>query len=299
MNNGGSVSGDVISFDQNGVIIRQADGSYSDRTPWGDFSQPSLRELVKNPKMQEFVEPFIEPPPRIRAKPTPIAIQSWPQLQRPQAASLFGALFSSGVGLVTVLLIYVANIYAGTEIAIFRSRPKGLVAGLAAIPVVGFVANIAFLAMAPPPGAQLPTRKTPGEAETAVLEMPQVELVENPLAATPAEGAGAGGLKLAHESASPSAPSQAEVQVFQAGTFTFNRRFFETKFPGFFGVVRRESDKHLVLEIKSRKGTHIAQRISRISSGDVHVDVQKAHGVEEVAIPFSEIQEIKLKPRDA
>jgi len=304
LNNGTSVSGDIISFDQNGVIIRQADGSYSERTPWGDFSQPDLRELVKNPKMQEFVEPFIEPPLRPRAKPTPIPVQSWPQLQRPQAGSLLGALFSSGVGLVAVLLIYVANIFAGTEIAIFRSRPKGLVAGLAAIPIVGFVANIAFLAMAPPPGSEPATRKAPDEGDAPVLEMPRVELVDNPLAPTPGEAgaeapAAAGGLKLAHESPSHSAPATAEVQVFQAGAFTFNRRFFETKFPGFFGVVRRESEKHVVLEIKSRKGLHVAQRISRISSNDVHIDAQTGHGVEEVSIPFSEIQEIKLKPKDA
>ena len=57
-----------------------------------------------------------------------------------------------------------------------------------------------------------------------------------------------------------------EVVTYQRGQFTFNRRFFETKFPGFFGVVRRDSEKDLVLVVKSARGLYVGQRIARIAS---------------------------------
>lgn len=309
LNNGNTISGDIISFDANGAIIRQADGTYTERTPWSDFSQANLQELVKNPKMQEFVEPFVEPPPRARAKPAAIEIKDWPHLQRAPAGGILGALFSSGVGILAVLLVYAANIYAGMEIAIFRNRPTAMVAGLAAIPFVGVFSNIAFLALPPPVGAAEPEVETApppaGKTETAGLILPRVELVENPLAPSPSESGGGEaaaaaptGLRLAHETDAAAAGPVPESQVFQRGAFTFNRRFFETKFPGFFGVVRRESEKNMVLEIKSLRGSFVAQRISRISSNELHVDVHKGHASEEVTIPFSEIQEVKLKHKD-
>ena len=79
----------------------------------------------------------------------------------------------------------------------------------------------------------------------------------------------------------------------------FNRRFFETKFPGFFGVVRREADKDMVLFIKAARGQYIGERISRISANDMYVQVHKGEASEEVMVPFSEIQEVQLKHRDS
>ena len=79
----------------------------------------------------------------------------------------------------------------------------------------------------------------------------------------------------------------------------FNRRFFETKFSGFFGVIRRDSEKDMVILIKSARGEYIAERISRISANDLHAQVRKGHASEEVMIPFTEIQEVQLKHKDA
>ena len=79
----------------------------------------------------------------------------------------------------------------------------------------------------------------------------------------------------------------------------FNRRFFETKFPGFFGVVRREAEKDMVLIIKAARGEHIVDRISRIAANDLHAQVRKGQASEEVMIPFTEIQEIRLKHKDS
>jgi hypothetical protein len=99
--------------------------------------------------------------------------------------------------------------------------------------------------------------------------------------------------------AAPTAPEATsnvpEPQVFKRGQFTFNRRFIETKFPGFFGIARREADKEMILVIKTSRGTQTATRISRIAANDMHVETP--HG--EVQVPFADIQEVTLKHKDA
>ena len=107
------------------------------------------------------------------------------------------------------------------------------------------------------------------------------------------------GLKLAHFEMPKDENEAPATQTFQRGQYTFNRRFIETKFPGFFGVVRREADRDLVLVIKSARGEYTAQRISRIAANDLHLQVQRGHASEEVMIPFQEIQEIQLKHKSA
>jgi hypothetical protein len=94
-------------------------------------------------------------------------------------------------------------------------------------------------------------------------------------------------------------PALPPTTTYQRGQFTFNRRFIETKFPGFFGVIRRDADRDMVLIIKSSRGEYVGQRISRIAANDLHLQVQRGHATEEVMIPFVEIQEIKLKHKDA
>src|SRR5439155_21870155 len=57
---------------------------------------------------------------------------------RPDPKAGIGALFSSSLSLVILLIVYCANIYAGYEIAVFRNYPVALVCALAAIaPVLG------------------------------------------------------------------------------------------------------------------------------------------------------------------
>src|SRR5439155_5085819 len=121
-------------------------------------------------------------------------------------------------------------------------------------------------------------------------------------AVNPMQAAGAehpSGLRLAHAEAEPAKPALPARTTFQRGQFTFNRRFFETKFPGFFGVIRRDADRDMVLVIKSARGQHTGQRISRITGNDLHLQVQHGAASEEVMIPFQEIQEIHLKHKDA
>jgi hypothetical protein len=97
----------------------------------------------------------------------------------------------------------------------------------------------------------------------------------------------------------PAKSSIPPATTFQRGQFTFNRRFFETKFPGFFGVVRRDADKDMILIIKSARGEYHGERISRIASNDLHLEVRKGDASSEVMVPFQEIKEIQLKHKDA
>ncbi|MEI6194014.1 MAG: hypothetical protein WCS42_06765, partial [Verrucomicrobiota bacterium] len=139
-----SLTGDIISFNDSGVIIRLADGKYTDRVGWTKFSQDGLKQLSENPKIKPLVEPFIEIPLSARPQKPEVKVNEATRLEVPPKQSLLGALFSSSVGLFALVLIYAANIYAGYEIAVVRIRPKALVMGVAAVlPIVG---PIIFLA---------------------------------------------------------------------------------------------------------------------------------------------------------
>ena len=196
--------------------------------------------------------------------------------------------------------MYAGNLYAAHEIAIFRGRPALVVCGISAVaPVIG---PIVFLS--------LPGRMSQAQAEESLSAGPAAETATYPVANSdplapansdplaPAEPASGGSLRL-HADAPAAAEGIPQTQVFARGAFTFNRRFFETKFPGFFGAIRRDADKDMLIVIKSARGHYAAQRITRITANDVHVEVHKGPASEEVMVPFSEIQEIQLKHKDA
>ena len=82
--------------------------------------------------------------------------------------------------------------------------------------------------------------------------------------------------------------------VWDRNNSTFDRRFFETKFAGFFRVVLGEQEKHLLLVVKTAKREYVAQRVSRISMTDLHLMLQ---GGQETGVPFGEIVQITTKPK--
>lgn len=303
LTNGETLNGEVLPTSSNdqGVQVKIGEGQYQ-RVPWASFSQEDLRNFAKNERMQPFVEPFIEITQAERVKKTEVTLKQPPRLERPPRQSLFGAFFSSGLGVLVMLLLYAANVYAGYEVAIFRAQPPILVCGLSAIPALGLAAPIAFLAM--PTNVSKATLETaPGPAqvpagtETAAAPVATGEI--NPMLAVGAQHPA--GLRLA-KSETAHAQSKAalpETVTYQRGQYTFNRRFFETKFPGFFGVVRREADRDMVLSIKTSRGEYTGQRISRIAANDLHLEVQRGAASEEVLIPFTEIQQILHKHKDA
>ena len=294
--NGETMNGEVLPTTANdqGVQIKIGEGEYQ-RVAWTSFSQEDLRNFSKNQRMGPFVEPFIEITQQEKIKKTEVNIKQPRKLDRPARQSLLGALASSSIGILVLLVLYGATIYAGYEVAAFRARPPALVCGLSAIPLLGILSPIVFLS--------LPTRmaKTPAEIreEAAAAQAAAEPILPGATAAAevnPMQGQAEhpAGLKLAHTEADK--PRVPETITYQRGQFTFNRRFIETKFPGFFSVVRREADRDMVLSIKTTRGEYDGQRISRIAANDLHLEIHRGGVTEEVLIPF---QEIRLKHKDA
>ncbi|MGA9777567.1 MAG: hypothetical protein ACLPRE_15650 [Limisphaerales bacterium] len=283
LTDGTSVSGDIVMFNDSGVTLRTLEDSYTN-VVWPKFSQQALKQLAQNPKAKSLIEPFIETPPP-QPKNEAVEIHDVSRLELPPRGSLVATLLSSSVGFITLLLIYAANIYAAYEIAIVRARPIGLVMGLAAVlPILGPIIflSLPMRAEAPPDEAQ-----SPAEAQTYAV----------PGAAAPvAPGMSTTGIHVAPAGAKAGYP---EAQVFQRGQFMFNRRFFETKFAGFFSVVRRPAEKDLVLMIKAGRTQMVAQRITRIAANEAYFEVVQGGGRQEIMVPFADIQEIQLKHKDA
>jgi hypothetical protein len=289
LNDGRTLSGEVVSFDENGLIVRLPDGKYSEREPWTGFAQADLRKLAENSKITAFVEPFIEITAEERLKRTEVELNPPLQrLQRPPPRSLLGSLFTSSVGVLVLLALYAANLYAAYEVSIFRARPVALVCGVSAVaPLIG---PLVFFFM-PTAGDQAEAVDAPPEAPAVIRPF----AVPGTHAPAPAREAARGTSVRVAPEAGPATTAIPQTQIFQRGAFTFNRRFFETKFSGFFGVIKRDADKEMVLVIRSARGHFVAQRISRIAANELHVHVQKGSASEEVLIPFSEIQEVQLK----
>jgi hypothetical protein len=299
MADGTSVTGDIVSFNDDGVMFHTADDKYTERISWTRFSQDGLKTLAENAKVAPFAQPFIEKPPPER----PQAAQNVHRVNRlelPPKGSVIGGLFTSSLGVIMILLIYAANIYAGFEVAVFRARPPAAVMGLAAVlPIAG---PIIFLCLPTymPPGAteedmQTETGAPPEAIAPPGAPQPQPETVESVQVATATSG-----WKTATTSSSkPAAASYPAPEIFQRGQFTFNKRFFETKFSGFFGMIRTGANKDMVILIKTGKGQYVAERVTRISSNDAHFEVVSGAARQEVMVSYGEIQEVQLKHKDA
>lgn len=294
---GTKFTGDIVQKTP-GFLQLRVDGSYTN-LEWAKLSQDSLKELQtlaasnRDTKLAEFVVPYIEIPEEEIIKKTQVEIKPAPRLERPAKGSLLGAMFKSSVGLVCLLLLYAANIYAAYEISVIRAYPAGLVCGVAAVaPIVG---PIVFLCLK----TRLPSRE--GDEDEEPLETPAATAAPLPSASHgDSSSAQSGAAEAAHAAAGQSgAAALPQTQVFKRGQFTFNRRFIETKFSAFFTAVRRGDDKDLVLLVKSVRGEYLATRISRIAANDMHLEVHKGGASQEIMMPFVEIQEIHLKHKDA
>ena len=288
---GETLSGEPLAPDARGVIIKRTDGSITERVPWTNFSQSALQELAKAlPKSQKLLEPFLvedEPEPVKKARQE-VRFTPPPRLDRPPAKSGVGAFFSSPLSLTLLLLVYVANLYAAFEISLFRNYPIPLVCGVAAIaPVLG---PILFLC--------LPTHIPKAEGEEVAAHTPEQIAYEQAVEehAVAAHGEHAAG-EAPHGHAAGS--GQAPATVYSRGSTMFNRRFFETKLSGFLRVIPSESEKDLVIYVKSARGDYVGQRLSKVQQNELYLQVMKAGASSEVAIPYSEIYEIQIRHKDA
>ena len=245
---------------------------------WARLSQETLGQLATNANQNvaRIARIFLDPPPQQRSATSSkrIAIKPPPRLDRPQG----GSFFASPVMLALLFLIYVGNIYAGWEIGIYRHWPAAMVAVVAAVvPIIG---PAIFLAM--------PTHRAHQEEVveyTAPLEEAPAAVVEEAPTA-PVEAA-------------PARPTAPQAVVYPRGQFTFNRRFFETKFAGFLKMVPGEAERDKVIYIKSARGEYTGQRLSKIEPNELFLQVRKGTATEDVMIPFSEIYEVQIKPRES
>jgi hypothetical protein len=204
--NGETITGELLMGSESdaGIQIKVGEGKY-ERVPWANFSQEDLKKLAKVQKLTPLVEPFIEITQADKIKKTEVNIKQPNRLALPPKQSLVGALFSSGLGLLIMLLLYAANIYAGYEISIFRARPTALVCGIsAALPLIG---PIIFLSM---PTKLVPVEETWTPAPEAAPEGAAAEAV-NPMQAAGVEHPT--GLRLAATEAS----DEIKLGQFQGG----------------------------------------------------------------------------------
>jgi hypothetical protein len=290
LTDGTSLTGDVISYNDNGVVFRLDADKYSERVPWTKFSQDALQQLSKNPKIKLLADPFVETPPVERAKKAEVKAHDVTRMDLPPRESLVKSLFSSSVGLVALMLIYAANIFAGYEIAVCRARPIALVMGAAVLlPIVGPVVFLAMPVHVPPPEPEAVQPETAAQTFAVPGSAPQ----------PPASGIHIVEASWQGKSSAAPAANASEPQVFQRGQFTFNRRFFETKFSGFFAVIRRDADKNVVLTVKTGRANMVVERITRIATNEMHVETMQGGAKQEVMVPFAEVVEVQLKPKSA
>jgi hypothetical protein len=278
---GTSLTGDVVKTTDAGIMLHLPDNVYTN-VPWTKLSQDGLKQLANNPKIKPLVEPFIEIPLSERPQKPEVKVNDVTRLEVPPKQSLIGALFSSSVGIFAMLLIYAANIYAGYEIAIVRIRPKGLVMGVAAVlPILG---PIIFLAL--PMNVEAAPLEAEAEADPAIFAVPGQP--------APAEEE----IHIAGVTAG-SHPTSTPGQVYKRGQFTFNRRFIETKFAGFMGATRSDAEANTLIIVKTASGQFIVERIARIAASEMQVEVALGETLQEATIPFADIQEIQIKPKNA
>jgi hypothetical protein len=272
---GAVLSGRAISGKDEFVQVALDAGGYTNLS-WIRLSQETLVILATNRMTAPFASAFVDPPrsgrSTARAKKS-ITLQPPPRLERTGAG-----LFASPVMIVLFMILYAANIYAAFEIAAFRQQPTGLVIGAAAIlPILG---PAIFLAM--------PTRRAP-EEHVVYEEVPAEAADDAPAVAEEAPA----------PEAEPEKPSTPQQVVFSRGQFTFNRRFFETKFAGFLKMVPGDAERDKVIYIKSARGEYTGPRFTKIEPNEVYLQVRKGNATEDVLIPFSEIYEVVIKHKDA
>ncbi|HEV7924427.1 MAG TPA: hypothetical protein VGR14_03685 [Verrucomicrobiae bacterium] len=301
LTDGTKIVGSPESINDNGVVFQLDGGDYSPRLGWDKFTPEALKELKAEAKKESeraLLEPMVDNLPQEVAKRKEIVVKPIQPPDRPKQGSGIFALFGSPVGWMIMLVLYGGNLFAAYEVCIYRHLPAARVCGLAAIPFFGVLSPIIYGAM--------PTQVPPPETfEAAPAQEPAPATPEvAPAPGTPAPAAsyapsatGARTQEAAPPAAAP-APTLPEPVVFARGEFSFNRRFFETKFAGFFRVIPSEAEKDLVLVFKAARGQFVGRRISRITPSELALEIVKNNVSAEEVIPFVEIAEVQIRHKD-
>lgn len=275
---GGAVTGDIVKFDDSGIMIHTPEEVYTN-VPWGRFSQDALKQLSANAKIKGFVEPFVAPDESQRPAKAEVKINSVMRMDRPEP-SLFGGLLKSGLGMFILLLVYVANLYAAFEISIVKARAPVQVMGLAAIlPIIG---PVIFLILPMPPARPVEeeiseTAAAPGAAVPGKKMQEQIQIGD----ASWKTGGG------------DEREKKPEAQIYARGKFTFNKRFIETRFAAFIGAADGEQAKKFGMELRTMKEQLTVERIAQVGATELILETPRG----QITVPMADIQEIKLNPK--
>ncbi len=299
---GQTLMGEPVGFSNRGLVMKQPDGTYSAATPWAQMSQATLKELRDNPRAARFVEPFIRITEEEKTKLSGLTLADVPRLERPTGhVGIIGMLFSSGLGWLLVLLIYMGNLFAAYEVALYRAYSPQAVCGAAAL--LPWITQALLLAV---PREKLvgaigakggPTK--PSDEEANQEAAPEAEAsghaawAAEPTVLPPGEVFE--DVALPPEAHTPLLP---ETVTFSRGVVTFNRRFFETKMAKFRKIVPEEDAKDFVLVFKTSRGNHTTRHITKLEQNEVYIQVAKGNATEDVKVPFLEIYEVQLKHKD-
>lgn len=275
------LNGPPLSITKDGVAFRDASGSQGPRVGYTNLTQQALQELQKNAKAKKFVEPFLEIPlDGTNKNRVSFELKPFERLQRPDPKGGLSRLFGSSIGFLLVSVLFIANVYAGYEVGIFRNYSPYLVAGISLVfPVV---TQIVFLCL-------------PTYVPKAVLHQVDATSAHVPAFTAAGGGVGVGVAQAVAEEAAAAEAAAAALPHYKRGEFTFNKRFFETKMGGFYGSRPTEVEKGFVFDVKSGKGVLHCNRIVRISATEIHLQVMRGGTVEEVGVPFTDIVEIEIK----
>jgi hypothetical protein len=290
LENGNVTEGRISVMDEESLVITKTNGTFTERIDLVYLSQDTLKYIQQHPEYikkgyHQYVDPFIELPEE-EIEPPEITVRQPERMKRPDGKTTFFSTLTTPIGLLILVAIYLGNLFAAFEIAVFRGRPIPLVCGVSA--VLPFIGPILFISM---PGIE--TEST----YDASYDDGFAAATESAPESAPAPGAPAAksGLGLAKGVGAGVGGSGGGLagSVFTKDDTQFNRSFIETKFSEFFRVVPSPSIKNLVLAFKTVKTEFVATRITRISGSDLHLQLQQ--GSKEVSIGFGEIVRIEVR----
>jgi hypothetical protein len=307
LTDGSKIQGEpIFPVTDNGVVFHLDSGEDTPRVAWDQLSQDSIRQLLAkatSPHDKAFIEPLVMQMPQERAaaqaQKREIVVKPIQPPPRPTTSIGFFAVFTSPVGLMILVILYATNLFAASEVAVYRKQPLATVCGLAAIPFLGVLSPIIFIAMPTRPvviegitqhsaeEAQTRFRATPPPTETTAPPPQDASSPEQ--MAAPAQAAAP---------VAATAPVLPEPIIFKRGEFSFNRRFFETKLAGFFRLVPSEAEKDMVIKILSSRGEFTGRRITKISPTELYLQIFHDNATADEMIPFTEVLEVQIRHKD-
>lgn len=292
---GQTVTGEPVSYSRDGLTLKSG-GTFLPRTPWEKFSQEALKQLVaeaKRPADAAMVQPFLEEMlefERKQAVKKDITVTPPDRVELPTGRTGIIAAIGTPLGFFLFFVVYGASLYAAYEIAVYRNQAPGLVIGVSAVlPVIG---PVIFLSM---PTKHVPAHDAPADIGADGLPEEPVQAAQPLALPGQPHAAAAMAQEAAAAAVAAGVPAAPTVVTFRKGEFIFNRRFFETKAPGFLKVVPGEAEKGMVLYVRCLRGEFIGKKIANLGQNEMNLLVVKDHAMAEEMIPFIEIQEVQIR----